>query len=77
MGRPASTRLTRSRPIATAIVRPIRSMALSDGGDVADGPTAASGEERAAEPDLGPLNGAANRTDHDDQALGDRAATGR
>ncbi len=47
------------------------------GADVADGPTAASGEERAAEPDLGPLNGAANQTDHDDQALGDRAATGR
>ena len=47
------------------------------GGDVTDGPTAASGEERAAERDLGRLNGAANRTDHDDQALGDRAATGR
>jgi len=55
------------------------------GGDVADGPTAESGEERAAEPggeraaepDLGRRDGAANPTDHDDQALGDRAATGR
>ena len=46
-------------------------------GDVTDGPTAATGDERTAEPGLGQLNGAANPTDHDDQALGDRAATGR
>lgn len=54
-------------------------------GDVADGPTAnsgderaaGSGEERAAGPDLGRRNDAADRTDHDEQALGDRAATGR
>ena len=63
--------------------------APSDGneqdGEVADGPTAAPGEETAAAPgeetaaapDLGRRNGAANRSDHDDQALGDRAATGR
>jgi len=50
---------------------------IENGGEVGDDPTAASGEERAADPDLGQLNRAANRTDHDDQALGDRAATGR
>lgn len=47
------------------------------GGDVADGPTAESREERAAGRDLGRRSGAANRTDRHDRALGDRAATGR
>jgi DivIVA domain-containing protein len=43
----------------------------------ADGATRESGLDRSAEPDLGRQNGAAKRTDHDDQTVDDRAATGR
>jgi DivIVA domain-containing protein len=44
---------------------------------VADGVTAKSDRDPVAEPDLGQRNGAVDRSDHDDQTLGDRAATGR
>jgi DivIVA domain-containing protein len=45
--------------------------------DVAGGATAESDEDPGVEPDLGRRDGSADRSAHDDQSLGDRAATGR